>query len=423
MKNLILTLVVLGLSQVTFLHPSLAAYKSVAHKPTAKRADYPVHIMPDQNISYEQITMMGLDETISDYVNEAIRVGKKNMDWLKHMNALLSDGQKIALTKPGELTPIPIDKPKVYSPETVERDFKELLSTVPENMKNIIFGTADFTDTPGIDLETYIHWAKKVDKMYQTAARWLTLKPYMSYYQQNKVSDIRGYYFLSKEENLKDKLTNFSSLSTDDQTRLTPLLINMCENKDGLTGCENKFKKALQTNTVLAFYEKYLSKSKATFDENFVLGGIRTDIKWTSADPSKAYIPIRPTENAEVNQFLEYNIEDEWKWDGWNLDLEFKSNAAVHVEFVPGDTPHVDGLGGNKITMDGNAPLTEWDVQWTIRHEFGHVLGFPDCYVEFYDNNLKAMVNYQIDTANMMCSRAGKMQEVHYTEMKKNYFH
>lgn len=410
MKNLILTAIFLSL-QIAFMQTSIA-----------KKTDYPVHILPDQPVTLDQFSMMSLDFQTSDYVSEAIRVGTKNMNWLKHMNDLRPNDQKIALTKPGELTPIPIDKPKIYSPSTVEKDFKELEAATPESMKNIIFGDGEFTDNPPESIEVYIVWAKKVDKMYQTAARWMIMKPYLLYYQQNKVADIRGYYYLSKEEGLNEKLTGFATLSAEEKARLSPLLVNMCENKDGLNGCESKFQNAVKANKVLGFYQNYFNKSKETFEENFVIGAVRTDIRWTSADPSRAYIPIRPTNSAEVNHFLEYNIEDEWKWDGWNLDLEFQSNAAIHVEFVPGATPHVDGLAGNKITMDGNAPLTEWDVQWTIRHEFGHSLGFPDCYVEFYDNNLKAMVNYQIDTANMMCSRAGKMQEVHYSEMKKNYF-
>jgi len=413
MKNLILT-AVFAMATTALVQPAFAH----------KKAEYPVHILPDEETRMENIPVeLSYDGSTSDYVTEAMRVGKKNMDWLKHMNSVRPEDQKIALTKPGELTPIPIDKPKIYSPETVERDFKELFDAVPESMKVVIFGTAPFTDNPDVDLQTYIQWAKKVDKMYQTATRWTMLKPYIYQYQQNKVADIRGYYFLAKEENLNDKLENFSTLSSEEQTRLTPLLVNMCENSEGLFGCENKLQTAVDNKSVLAFYKKYLNNSKSAFDDNFILGATRTDITWISSEPNRAYIPIRPTNSPQVNEFLEFNIEDEWKWDGWNLDLVFNPSAAVHVEFVPGETPHVNGLAGDKITMDGNAPLTEWDVQWTIRHEFGHVLGFPDCYVEFYDKGLKAMVNYQIDITNMMCSRAGKMQEIHYSEMKKNYFH
>jgi hypothetical protein len=101
--------------------------------------------------------------------------------------------------------------------------------------------------------------------------------------------------------------------------------------------------------------------------------------------------------------------------------LDFKKNAPVHVEFQPGVVPHVNDIAGDTIVMDKNASLNEWDVQWTIRHEFGHVLGFTDCYVEFYDSAAQQMVNYQIDVSNLMCSRAGKFKQTHFDEMKANY--
>ena len=91
------------------------------------------------------------------------------------------------------------------------------------------------------------------------------------------------------------------------------------------------------------------------------------------------------------------------------------------LEFEPGTTPHVNGAG-DTITMDANQALNEYDSTWTIRHEFGHVLGFPDCYVEFYDEEAGLMINYQIDTSNLMCSRRGHLQDKHFQQLKKHYF-
>jgi hypothetical protein len=50
-----------------------------------------------------------------------------------------------------------------------------------------------------------------------------------------------------------------------------------------------------------------------------------------------------------------------------------------------------------------------------------HVIGLPDCYHEFYDTNLEAYVNYQLDISDLMCSRAGNIKERIYTELKKVY--
>ena len=76
----------------------------------------------------------------------------------------------------------------------------------------------------------------------------------------------------------------------------------------------------------------------------------------------------------------------------------------------------------NSLTMDANQSLAEYHVRWTIRHEFGHTLGFPDCYVEFYDTSTQEMISYQVDTSNLMCSRRGKLQEKHYNELKRVYY-
>jgi hypothetical protein len=82
----------------------------------------------------------------------------------------------------------------------------------------------------------------------------------------------------------------------------------------------------------------------------------------------------------------------------------------------------VNGLGGDTITMDANRSLEEYSTRWTIRHEFGHVLGLPDCYIEFYDESRAVMVSYQIDITNLMCSRKGKLQERHVLELRKHYY-
>lgn len=412
MKNSILTLAVFTAVSVFSLGVSYA-----------KPKDYPVHIMPDETIRLDTADLEMLDQRDSNYVTQAIKVGKKNMDWLVHMNSLRPEDQKIALTKKGELPPIPIHTPKIYSPATIEKEFKEISAEIPKGMGKIIFGNGSFSDNPDVDLETYIAWAKKVDKMYQTASRWSLIAPNLVWYKQNKSSDIRGYFFLKQEKDLQNKLEQYNNLSAEEKIHLKPLLIGLCENSQGWTTfCARTLEKAITDKQVYEFYVKYYPGAEKLFNNYFEIGGTRIDIRWSSTDPLKMYVPVRDTKSAEINHFLEFNNEDEWKWGDWSLDMYFTPNADIRVKFEPGSTPHVNGLGGNTITMDANAPLTEWDVQWTIRHEFGHVLGLPDCYVEFYDSSIEAMVNYQIDTENMMCSRAGRMQELHYNELKKAYF-
>ncbi|MCB0347361.1 MAG: hypothetical protein KDD37_00925 [Bdellovibrionales bacterium] len=382
-------------------------------------SEYPVDILPDAPGYVYQQLQQDFTKDDSPVIKQAILAGNKNLNWLKYMNETRAADDQIALTKPGELTSYPIESPSIYNEKIIGDRYNAILAEIPAVMREIIFGNAPMTREPGLELSEYIVWAKKVDRVYQSANRWRLLLPNIDYYEMNSFRDVRGYYMLGKVENLSDKLNHFSDLDTETQALYKKHLAGMCSNaSQAASTCNRQLRDAISRNIVNSFYQTYLPYSKKLWDSFFKIVPSRRDINWTSANPDVAVVPVRNT-TPEIEEFLRVNIEDEWKWNDWHLRLNFTRNAAIHVEFQPNVTPHVSN--SNTIVMDKNTPLTEWDVMWTIRHEFGHTLGFKDCYVEFYDAEAEAMVNYQLDVTNMMCSRAGTMQEAHYLEMKSVY--
>ena len=120
---------------------------------------------------------------------------------------------------------------------------------------------------------------------------------------------------------------------------------------------------------------------------------------------------------------MKENIEDEWQGAGFNLIIDYKKNMSNYprIEFKEGVTAHVNELGGNLITMEAEYPIETKDQKYTIRHEYGHVIGFQDCYLEFFDTSEKAMVYYEVDVDNIMCSRNGKLKPTHIEELRKSY--
>jgi hypothetical protein len=56
--------------------------------------------------------------------------------------------------------------------------------------------------------EEYLETARKVDRVYQSASRWMIIKPNVDYLAEKSVKDIRGYYFLSKIQNIEERLSN-----------------------------------------------------------------------------------------------------------------------------------------------------------------------------------------------------------------------
>ncbi len=134
-------------------------------------------------------------------------------------------------------------------------------------------------------------------------------------------------------------------------------------------------------------------------------------------------MPFATPSRQDVADWLKSNVEDEMHLNGWQMRVDYRNdNNLARIQFEAGATPHVNALGGDHIFMDANRNLNDYEVSWTIRHEFAHVLGLPDCYVSFYDVKREVMVNYQIDTTNLMCSRRGHFQPKHYDELKKHYF-
>jgi hypothetical protein len=386
-----------------------------------------IHILPDAPSSFyhsvvrDQIFVFGEDPA-EQSVQKAIKLGERNMNWLKYMNKFRDESHQLRLTKPGELTGVPITSPKKYNPEIIQAAGEKIQNEMPQELKDIFYSNSAFPQNPPVNDDTYIDWAKKVDKNYQTATRWMVMVPYLNYLKDEQANDVRGHYFLSQTENLESKLREFSNLSSDDQIKFSEWLQEICQNSQGMkANCDNQVKDAVSANQVYEFYLKYMGAGEELWNSYFSLHNPRPDMEWTNMNPLSAVLPFLDPGSEKIKNFLKVNIEDEWKWDGWHLSLDFRKNADVHVEFQPGVTPHVNDVGGNTITMDDNAPLTEWDVQWTIRHEFGHVLGFVDCYVEFYDVREKAIINYQLDLDNLMCSRRGRMLETHYTTLKASY--
>lgn len=384
----------------------------------------PVHLLPDADgpaiQAYLKTHQVILNKSNDANITAALSYGERNLNWLKMINATRPNGQQLSMTNPNNRISFPMDKPNKYNPTIIGENFLKLKAEMPKEMSTILFSTQALTAVLPIAEADYLIWARKMDRVYQSAARWQLMEPNLWYYRQRSQNDLRGYYFLNQTQNLDQKLSAWISLSSTEKQQFAAWLLQICGNA-GITAslCQTQLNKAISTKKVIAFKNSYMSKAKDLFNSYFRIQGTQDDVKYVNDHEQKLTFmdPLKDT----LRHFLKFNLEDEWKWNGWNFRIDFAPSASPRMEFEAGSTPHVNGIAGDIITMDENTPLTEWEVQWVIRHEFGHVLGFPDCYIEFYSESEKAMVNYQLDTTNLMCSRAGNMKQVLYDEMKRVY--
>jgi hypothetical protein len=390
-------------------------------------------IPPDAGSSFYQARLSMMDSDLNgtpDGLAPVIAAGTRNLNWLNHINSLLPADKKISLSSKETQRGYPIDSPSEYNPQIILANFEELKKTIPAELKKVIYEGGAFTDQPPVSVADYIDWCNKVDRNYQSAGRWRTMAPYLSYLEDRRRQDIRGYYYLSRIPDRAAKLAAYPSLSEKERGDIRGWLIGLCFNDDdagSVRNCEREVDGKIANKANLeTYYQQKEPAGAAMFRTFYAIPDFapRSEYRWENfAGGSRFVAPFLDPGQDNFRHFLQDNIQDEWRMGDWHLELPFVSSGSnyAHLEFEAGATPHANGLGGDTITMDANQPLTEYDAQWTIRHEFGHILGLPDCYVEFYVSERKTIVNYQLDIDNLMCSRRGHVKAENVDELRRAY--
>jgi hypothetical protein len=363
----------------------------------------------------------------SDPLRVILNVGKRNLDWLTFINSRRDSQNKLELSTPETQQGIPITSPRISNRTMIADGWEGLKETLSSVVYDVLINQKSFTTDLGVSDEQFLREIRSVDHYYQRASRWLLQEPYLDMYARESIYDVRGYYYLQQEPDLAEKLNVFDTLTEAKRNDLRTWLVMECVNATSIKStCEADFNTAVQSHKVLEYHQQYVILAQDMWDSFFRIDAFRNDVTWTSQQPNKMVIPFRDPQAPAVSAWLSDNIQDEFRWGGWALNLSFQPNgddSMTHIVFKEGATPHVNELAGSEITMDGNRHINEYSSRWTIRHEYGHVLGLPDCYIEFYDREAEVMINYQLDITNLMCSRRGKFQQKHFDELKRVYLH
>ncbi len=357
-------------------------------------------------------------------IAQSLRWGDRLSKWLAHENARRSSSEALRLSNPNQRGGgIPIDRPSVYSIATIGENIQLLRKELSPAVLAVLDGAAFPAQLPVSD-EDFIKEARRVDRNYQTAARVKSLMPWMSHYRSAKSKDVRGYHFFSTQGWSAERVDRLSELSETEQQQVITHLVGMCLNNNAQTldRCRARVQREREAGRLGALYTELFAFSARVWRNFFDIpsSAVRSDVN--HRDPKRMVVPFNTPSVERFIPYLKDNVEDEFRFGDWSLVINFgRFLNGPRLTFKPGVVPHVTGLGGNEIVMDSNQPIEEFDSQWTIRHEFGHVIGLPDCYHEFYDDEQQAFVNYQLDVTDLMCSRAGNMNERIARELQRVY--
>jgi hypothetical protein len=373
---------------------------------------------------YKEIKQVKGQVIKDPFIRETIDGGEKMSAWIKLINENRTEENAIRLTSKSTARGIPIETPSKYGPSTIKSKLIDLKDKMPKELSDVIYGNTNISTTPIVPDDIFITWCRKVSGSYQSAVRWTGMIPWLSHYEKRKAQDIRGFYFLKNLEDLDGYLAKYDQLTSEQSVTVKEALLGICLNSNKTKkSCERKISKAIKKKGLVSFKNSYWKIATSNWNSFFEISDPRNDVTWSKKAPGVMEVVFKDPKNPEIANWLKDNIEDEFKLPAQNWAMEFKfvpgRMGTAYIEFKKNVTPHVSG--GNKIVMDANTAIEEYGVKWTIRHEFGHILRIPDCYHEFYDREQDLMINYQFDVTDLMCSRAGAMNERIFKELKKHY--
>lgn len=250
---------------------------------------------------------------------------------------------------------------------------------------------------------------------------------------EKKKYDLRPYLNITHEcykkfNNVNCEDSEFINMSVEKLSWAKTNAIDLCLSFSKNLSCIQEFRTNLKNNTLGAMIRRY--QDRFVTERYETLFKLRpTHNKYScNKEGEKTVMTLKiyaPTFGEDYLRQLLDNVESTWANSKFSLKLELvntESKGVIHILPTDKSVSYVPD-NDNRIVFLSNAQ----DFQTTKRvlaHEFGHVLGFPDCYIEFFDDMKKELVYYEISKnfTNIMCSMKNGVQvpEDYYAQLEQN---
>lgn len=405
----------------------ISVHKEGPHiEPGASAAEIQQVMNESPTLKNSEATRMATQE-----VALALTVGARAYEWLKNLNERVAEGQKFSFSNRATVKATPIEQPEVYNAVLIVEKVNAFLASLPPGeMRDVLVGNKPIPSAlpAEMNIAQFLEAGHTATRIYDLATRWVMMSNFMDRLIIEQASDVRGYFFFKKMTDVEGTLNDYIHLPADQQAAIREALTQLCLNDSDFLDvsrddCVMNVAKAVAKKKLLALYREHRQAGERKYKNFFKLSSdmIRTDVSWDKKT-NVMRVPFFLPPSTALASYVRDNVQDEWRTANWNLKIDFTSVPLAglsRLEFQEGALAHAEL---NKIVMDQNELISEWQSRSTIRHEFGHLLGFKDCYVEFYDESQHAIVNYQLDTTDIMCSSStGHFKKSHFERLQDAY--
>ncbi len=250
---------------------------------------------------------------------------------------------------------------------------------------------------------------------------------------EKKKNDIRPYLNIAhacykKYQNEKCDDDEYSGMSPDKESWTRDNTINLCKSFTKEANCLNEYRINQKKNLIGPMVSKYYEKFQ---QERFLpLFKLRAPHQKYACqkDNGKTVMTIQVWEGAfDHNYLVELlsSVENIWNSKNFSLKLELVKEYREGVVQILPTSKGISYVPDNNNRLVYLSTTLEFDEnKHVLAHEFGHVLGFPDCYIEYFDDSKKELVYYEFskNNTNIMCSlKAGvSVPDDYFSQLSEN---
>jgi galactitol-specific phosphotransferase system IIB component len=257
-----------------------------------------------------------------------------------------------------------------------------------------------------------IHSIDEIMGLYSKAQRFEDLKCSLGSLSLKQNKDLRPYFNLI--HNCIKENPNANGDCTENEYQNNPEVVqnvlSLCEAFYSKGHCLAEFKLTKNNNNLTLLVQRYRQKfSDERVDTLFQLRDKHLTFNCLKEDSQtnmhiKIFAPS--IEKEQLSNLLAY-AEKQWKSESFSMKFEIVDNSkssTVQIISITNGISNVPDDHTNILYL--NTTLDMNQMSRVLAHEFGHVLGFPDCYIEFFDTTKKELIYYEIAEKNMniMCS-------------------
>ncbi|MBY0413369.1 MAG: hypothetical protein K2Q18_04360, partial [Bdellovibrionales bacterium] len=250
---------------------------------------------------------------------------------------------------------------------------------------------------------------------------------------EKKKDEVRPYLIMRDFCLEKDKQEYCSAQGFTDLTKLESKLIEenvikICKSfegeRNGSAVCQLQVQNNRKSRTLSKLVNSYQKRFKSErFNKLFSLRSTHQKFSCEKDVIDRTQMEIKILNrgwNTTILETLIQFVNATWSRENFILSLSLVEEMGSDVvEIVPtsGGVSYVPDNNTRRVYLSTNL---DFETQKKVlAHEFGHVLGFPDCYIEYFDKGQKTLIYYELENGdtNIMCTlKAGVNVPISYLE-------